>query len=164
MNSYLLIFFIWFASFQYPLMGQTGAFPSDSNPTEAIEAPFSPTEEDFFKAKDHIDKEADNFTSKFFNMLFVLTLLIGFMILASWMLKRMARSRVDQLNTASEIKVLETRHLSPKATIYLLDVMGQGLVIAESHIGISHLTTISLRETEADQPPLTSPKTKFSID
>ena len=54
--------------------------------------------------------ESDTFQSKFLNMLFLLALLIGFMLLASWALKRMMRTKITQLNTGSSIKILETRY------------------------------------------------------
>ena len=83
--------------------------------------------------------ESDTFQSKFLNMLFILALLIGFMLLASWALKRMMRTKVTQLNTGSSIKILETRYLSPRATLYLLDVDGHKLLIAESPTTVTHL-------------------------
>ncbi len=45
-------------------------------------------------------KEQDTFQGKFLNMLFILGLLIGFMILASWLLKKMMKSRITQINQA----------------------------------------------------------------
>ena len=86
-------------------------------------------------------EEPDNFQGKFMNMLFILALLIGFMIVASLMLKRMSRNRVSQINNQSVIKVLETRYLSPRATLYLLDIEGKEILIAESHSGVSHIAS-----------------------
>lgn len=164
MKNYLLILFVWLAYFPGSLMGQTDAFPSDQGQINPIEDPMQPQRhQDPNIMHDHIDKDADNFQAKFFNMLLVLGLLIGFMILASWMLKRMTRVRVEQLNTASDIKILETRHLSPKSTIYLLDVMGQGLVIAETPTNVSHLATIPLQEPEPT-PSAPTAKPKFDVD
>ncbi|MBA2368992.1 MAG: flagellar biosynthetic protein FliO [Candidatus Protochlamydia sp.] len=92
--------------------------------------------------------EPDDFQSKFMNMLFMLGLLIGFMLFASWLLKRMSRSRVTNLNQGSDIKVLETRYLSPRATLYLLDLHGKNILIAESPMGVSHIS--SFRSLEED--------------
>jgi flagellar biogenesis protein FliO len=84
-------------------------------------------------------KETENFQAKFINMLIILGLLIGMMIVASWTLKRMMRTRVAQMNTASEIKIQESRHLSPRATIHLIDVQGEQLLIAESPTSVTLL-------------------------
>lgn len=97
---------------------------------------------------DRVEEAPDQFQTKFMNMLFMVALLIGFMIFASWFIKRMMKTRLEQMNAASNIQILETRYLNPKSTIYLLDVMGQGLLIAESHAGITHLATIPLEEQE----------------
>lgn len=103
--------------------------------------------------------DSDTFQSKFMNMLFLLGLLIGFMLLASWMLKKMSKTRVTQLNQASAIKVVETRYLSPRSTLYLLDVQGQSLLIAESPMGVSYLASLgdALESHEKEEPD--SPRT-----
>ncbi len=82
-------------------------------------------------------KEGDTFQAKFLNMLFILILLVGFMILASWLLKRMMKSRITQINQASYIKVLETRQLSPKSVLYLVEIEKQKVLIGESQTGLS---------------------------
>jgi flagellar protein FliO/FliZ len=85
--------------------------------------------------------EPDNFQAKFLNMLFILGLLIGFMVLASWMLKKMMKSRVTQINQASSIKILETRQLSPKSALYLIEVEGKIILIGESQTMINHIAS-----------------------
>lgn len=86
-------------------------------------------------------KEGDNFQAKFLNMLFILGLLIAFMILASWALKRMMKARVTQINQASLIKVLETRTLSPKSLVYLIEIEGEKILIGESQNGLTYLAS-----------------------
>lgn len=86
-------------------------------------------------------KETDTFQAKFLNMLFILALLIGFMILASWALKKMMKSRITQINQASSIKVLETRQLSPKSVLYLIEVEGEILLIGESPTAVTHIAS-----------------------
>ncbi len=98
------------------------------------------------KEEQKISVEPDNFQGKFTNMLFILALLIGFMIVASIMLKRMTRQRVFNMNTQSTIKVMETRHLSPRSTLFLLSIAGKEILIAESQAGVSHIA--SFNETE----------------
>lgn len=92
--------------------------------------------------KEEVLHQADNFQGKFMNMILILVLLIGFMILASWSLKRMMKSRLTQINQNSLIKVLETRQLSPKSTLYLVDIEGKTFLIGESPSSLSHLATL----------------------
>jgi len=89
----------------------------------------------------HHERESDTFQAKFLNMLFLLALLIGFMILASWALKRLMKTKIGQLNTASNIKVLETRYLSPRTTLYLIEIHDQAILIAESPTAVSCVAT-----------------------
>ncbi|MFI0435653.1 MAG: FliO/MopB family protein [Parachlamydiaceae bacterium] len=93
-----------------------------------------------------LSHEAESFEKKFFNMLIVLGLLIGFMFLASWALKRMMKSKLSHLNTGSAIKLLETRYLSPRATLYFIEIEGQTLLIAESPTAVTHLKTFPLQK------------------
>lgn len=89
------------------------------------------------------EKETETFEAKFMNMLFILGLLIGFMILASWALKRLMKTKMTQINTSSNIKVLETRYLSPRASLYLIEVENQKILISESPTTVTYLTAIS---------------------
>ncbi len=94
------------------------------------------------EAVDREVKKQESFQAKFFNMLFILALLIGFMILTSWLLKRMMKARVVQVNQASLIKVLETRQLSPKSTLYVIEVDQKRVLLSESQ-EVRYLTTLS---------------------
>ena len=64
------------------------------------------------------------------------------MILASWALKRMMKTKMTNLNTGGHIKVLETRYLSPRATIYLIKIDDQSVLIAESPTSVTYLATL----------------------
>lgn len=99
-----------------------------------------------------VERESDTFQAKFFNMLLILALLIGFMMLASWALKRMMRSKMTNLNTAGNIKVLETRYLSPRATLYLVEVRDQNFLIAESPTHVTYLATFNPEQEESSPP------------
>ena len=79
----------------------------------------------------------DHFLNEFLNMLGTLALLIAFMVFASWVLKRMLNQRVHQLNTSSNIKVVEKRALSNKASIYLIEIDGKTFLVGESMNNLS---------------------------
>jgi flagellar protein FliO/FliZ len=84
------------------------------------------------------------FLTEMFHMLFTLGLIIGAMLIGAWVLKKFLNTRVRQMNMTSAIKILERRTLTPKSAIYLIDVCGKGIVIAESPSGIERLTEIDL--------------------
>lgn len=161
MKNYIFTFLVCFLAFNQTAYLQE----QDSNiknqdhvlPTEEPKAPSSfdsiykdlpdPSND---RVLTHSEASTDDFQSKFVHMLFLLGLLIAFMLLASWLIKRLMKSRLNQINTTSSIKVLETRPLSPKSTVYLLDIMGEGIVIAESGTGVHYLATIPLEYENDD--------------
>jgi flagellar protein FliO/FliZ len=150
MKAYLPILFL-FTCIYYPsffLLGQTDEV---SSPT-VLEESYPNFTQDSDPLSDSLEKEPDDFKAKFLNMLVLLGLLIGFMLLASWFIKKLGRTRAEQLNTTSNIKLLESRYLSPKVTIHLLEILGEGYVIAESHAGITYLNKISLEEERKQNP------------
>lgn len=101
-------------------------------------------EQSFPETQDEpIVKESETFQTKFFNMIFLLGLLIAFMLLASWALKRMMKSKLTQINEASHIKVIESRYLSPRATLYIVEAENQTFLIAESPTTVSYLTKLN---------------------
>ena len=156
MKKYITCFFLFilFTNGIPNLQGQEQDFSRHSETQEvpqnrpAVASPLHELPNDLDSFFKKTEKESDTFVSKFANMLAILGLLIAFMLLASWFIKRMMRTRVDQLNTESVIRVVETRYLSPKSSIHLLDVMGQGILIAESNAGVHQLAKIHLKPEE----------------
>lgn len=84
-----------------------------------------------------------DYGSDFVNMLISLVFVIGLIILTAFFLKKLMRSRMKHINQANSIRVLERRALNQKASLYLVDVLGKGIVIAESQHGIQLITEFS---------------------
>jgi flagellar biosynthetic protein FliO len=81
-----------------------------------------------------------NYWSEFVNMLVTLAFVLILIFITVWLLKKIMRSRVQTLNRCNGIKILERRPLNPKASLYLIDILGKGIVVSESQAGI-HLIT-----------------------
>lgn len=157
MKTYLLLPFFFSVYLLFPSSGlaeQTAEEPPPTTHAATTDesVPAHPKESQFSHLIDHphlpdslierAENETDTFQSKFLNMLFILSLLIGFMILASWMLKRMMKTKIGLQNTASNIKILETRYLSPRATLYLVEIQEKSFLIAESPTAVTFLSSI----------------------
>jgi flagellar biosynthetic protein FliO len=82
-----------------------------------------------------------NYASQFVNMLLTLGFVLVLIFASVWLLKKIMRSRLQTLNRGNGIKVLERRPLNQKASLYLIDILGQGVVVAESAAGIHLITT-----------------------
>lgn len=154
MKNYILILLICFSAFNYPLFSQgleTDHPQTNSTPISTKENEEEPPKERSFPQEfdyylHHPEKESDTFQAKFLNMLFLLGLLIAFMFLASWIIKKLMKTRMSELNTSSSIKIVESRNISHKAVLHLLDVRGKGILIAESPSGIHTITEVPLDE------------------
>ncbi len=86
------------------------------------------------------ESKSYNYWGEFANMLLTLGFVIILIFLTVWLLKKLMRSRMHSLNRSNGIKILEKRPLNPKAALYLIDVLGKGVVISESAAGIQLIT------------------------
>lgn len=85
-----------------------------------------------------------NFMHEFLQMIFTLIIVLALAIFTLMMLKKLMRSRANVINENSAIRVLEKRNLSSKASLYLVDILGKGVVISETSQGIDLITELPL--------------------
>lgn len=107
--------------------------------------------------KNHFDikideKEGDHFLNEFMSMLTTLGIIVALVLIATWFLKKMVHSRIEQMNTTSIVKIIERRSLNPKTTIFLLDIKGQGVILADSANGVTRLGDFDINEKETEKP------------
>jgi len=81
-----------------------------------------------------------NYWGQFVNMLITLGFILVLICISVYVLKRMMRSRIQHLNKSTGIKILERRALNSKSSLYLIDVLGKGVLISESASGIQVVT------------------------
>lgn len=117
---------------------------SEDQANPATPPPSSPSEPPPFPFPEHADLPEPNFLAQFLYMLFMLGLLIGFLLFISWFLKRMMHTRIQQANTGSLIKVVESRTLSSKATVHVLEIEGKNFVLAEGPTSLVNLKPLEL--------------------
>ena len=133
----ILLLVISWSSFGGPIYAQ------DKKPqTNEITIPeeFKSVQDPFEEIKkESKEQDQDKFFYEFLNMLATLGLLVAALLGASWFVKRMMNTRVQQMNSSSLIKVTERRSLSPKTVIYLLEIQGKTLVVGETPAGLSKL-------------------------
>ncbi len=91
---------------------------------------------------DASERGSPNYWGEFTSMLMTLGVILLLIFVTVFVLKRLMRSRVKQLNSQAGIKVLERRALNAKASLYLVDVLGKGVVISESAAGIQLITEL----------------------
>ncbi len=119
-------------------------------------------------AEDMVDVEGStyNYGSQFVNMLLTLGFVLILIFASVWLLKKIMRSRLQTLNRCNGIKILERRPLNPKASLYLVDILGRGVVISESTAGI-HLVTefpadVNVQDLIDERQEELKPETSFT--
>lgn len=118
---------------------------------------FSPPDLDgpIFPLEDVIGEpnpDTNRFLSEFISMVATLGLIISLILIFAWFLKRMVNTRQEQANETSIIKMIERRSLSPKTAIYLLEIEGKSLIIAESPSGVTRLSEYDTPEEKEAEP------------
>ncbi|MBN1613642.1 MAG: flagellar biosynthetic protein FliO [Deltaproteobacteria bacterium] len=84
-----------------------------------------------------------SFFPSFLKMLAALTIVLGLMIGAMFVLKRFMNQAVPGMDDGQAIRILSTRYLGPKNSIMLVEVLGQLMVIGLSNQQMSLLATIT---------------------
>jgi flagellar biogenesis protein FliO len=130
--SCLFLLFCWLLA--APLLGQEAEKPTQPPPNLPEE----------FKIEKEI--EPPSFTWQLLNVLTTLGLLIAMVMLASWFFKRMMRTRMQQVNLTSDIKILEQRALTARTIVSVIDIRGKELAIAESTNGVTLLCQLTPEE------------------
>jgi flagellar protein FliO/FliZ len=127
--------------------------PTTPKAQEAQAVP-PPSSEYAFPLEDVLPRQTqqtDYFYKEFIKMLGVLGLILGFILLSAWLLKKLMTSRIQQVNVLSPIKILESRPLTPKTTVYLLEIQGKEIAIAESQNGVTLLSEFSHVSQSSDE-------------
>lgn len=79
------------------------------------------------------------FWSVFFKMVFLLGGILGALLIASWVIRKIFEKRNGLYSSQQRIEVLERRSLHAKATLYLLRIDDQEILAAETPHGLRRL-------------------------
>ena len=89
----------------------------------------------------------------FFKMFATLLVLIALFILTIWCLRKLIRHKFEKGNNTQTIQIVEKRMISPKTILYLLEIEGKQILIAESQLEVRQIaiesTSITPSKTEA---------------
>lgn len=121
----------------------------DFSPPKDLSGPVFPFEDIYGEPP----PENSRFWSEVVNMMATLGLIISLILIAAWFLKRMLNTKQELANTTSIIKVIERRGLSPKTAVYLLEIEGKSVVIAESQNGVTVLSSYDSPVDEEEEKP-----------
>ncbi len=88
-----------------------------------------------------LNGEPLEYETSFLKMIFSLIGLLIVFFLTMWMLKKMSQGRLGFKSQNSSIKIIEKKALSPKSILYVVEIEGKKIVIAESQLEIKPLIT-----------------------
>ncbi|MFH1081208.1 MAG: flagellar biosynthetic protein FliO [Pseudomonadota bacterium] len=84
-----------------------------------------------------------SFFWSFFKMLAALAVVIALMIVAMYFMKKYFFHSLPDANGSALINIISTRHLSPKHSIMLVEVLGQVILLGVSNQQMSMLSAIT---------------------
>ncbi len=128
--------------------------PAPTNPTEEP----SPASEvhDFPFHTEHSSpasqSQSPSYEGAFIKMIVTVVVLILFVFLTFWVVRRLGQGRLRGFGSNLSIQVIERKPLSPKSMLYLVQVGHQKFLIAESQLEVRKLGPIGeLSEAAADE-------------
>lgn len=89
------------------------------------------------------DLPPGDFGAAFLKMILSMVVLIVLMGATVWLLRRLIQNRLQKGSNSQSIQVIEKRMISPKTTLYIIEVDHQRIVIAESHLEIKKIHSLS---------------------
>ena len=125
----------------------TALFAQDDTPADTADQPSVAEDQAPYPYPD-FGADERSFQEELFNMLTTLGLFLFGLLALAWVFNRLKMARNLQMNESSNIQILERRVIAPKGVLYLIEVMGQVMIVSESPAGLQYLTTIPVKEGE----------------
>jgi len=83
-----------------------------------------------------------SYKGAFLRMMLTLLGLLALIVVSVWMLRRVSQGKMKQMNSGRSIKVIERRPLSAKSILYLVEIDGKRVVVAESHLEVRTIANL----------------------
>ena len=120
-------------------------------PNEASE--LTAAQETIFQGADAMP--SGNYGLAFVKMLLTLVFLLSLFIITVWFLKRLIRSRLEKGSGQQKIiQVLEKKMISPNTMLYVIEVEGKRILVAESHLEVRPISEIGNEPVSVDSTPI----------
>lgn len=106
--------------------------------------------EEFHQAHNEVHQATESYEAAFVKTIVVLVGLLVLVILTVWMFRKVSHGRLRGMNVLKSIKILEKRPLSPKSILYLIEVGGKQVLIAESQLEVRKIATLDFLGNDKD--------------
>lgn len=121
------------------------AFAQDSDTPQKQEKTVETPDTKDLDTKDNdffdLGEAPTSYKGAFMKMMLTMLGLIVLIVISVWLLRRVSHGRMKQMNYGRSIKVIERRPLSAKSILYLVEISGKKVVIAESQVEVRGIST-----------------------
>lgn len=93
----------------------------------------------------------ESYENSFVKMLLTLLGLVVLIFLTVWMLRKLGSGKLRGMHLARSIKIIERRPLSAKSILYLIEVGGKQILIAESQLEVRPITSLDPMDPSHEQ-------------
>ncbi len=90
-------------------------------------------------APDKPPAPVENYSVAFLKMILMLVGLLLIVVFMVWLIKRFGHGRIGRFKDRQTIHILEKRVLSPKTILYMVEIEGARLLVAESQLEVRPL-------------------------
>ena len=137
--------FILFLFFLLPLASVQSAIQpiEPQNPSE-IPTEISPEQGE----PPHLQTTTKTYESAFIKMIIFLFGILIFVFIIFFLFKKFSSQRMIQSNHFRTIKILEKRAISPKSMLYLVEIGGKKILLAESQLEIRNVSNLEWIESD----------------
>lgn len=111
------------------------------NATSTPKAQQSQDDKEFIQDSKGIEEQNKNFQSAIIKTFLSIVAFIILILLTIWFLRRLAHNRHTFGMKSHSMQILEKRLLSPKTTLYLMEIDGKKVVFSESMMDVKLLYT-----------------------
>lgn len=106
--------------------------------------------EEAHQATHEVQQATESYETAFIKTIVVLVGLLVLVILTVWMFRKISHGRLRGMNVLKSVKILEKRPLSPKSMLYLIEVGGKQVLIAESQLEVRSVATLDWLGSDKD--------------
>lgn len=89
---------------------------------------------------------AGDLGAAFVKMFLSLIVLVALLLVTFWFVRRVIQQRLQKGVGDAAIQILEKRMISPKTMLYLIEVDGKKILMAESHLEVKRLESFNTLE------------------
>lgn len=84
-----------------------------------------------------------SYRASFLKMCLSLGLILLLLFATLWFLRKLQQGRFSQINDSHSIKIVQKKVISPKSMLYIIEVNGKQVLLAESQVHVKALSNLS---------------------